>query len=66
MIKLIDIIKYQIKKLENAWEFKLNLIWDENLKSSTNFEENMRTGLKLFQFIGEFRTKGIQLVLCTN
>lgn len=52
-----------MKKLENAWEFKFNLIWDDNIRSLNTFDENMKTGLRLFQFMGEFRTKGKRLLI---
>lgn len=35
------------------------MLWDAHFKTLNQFDENMKTGLKLVQFIGEFRAKGM-------
>ena len=47
------------EKLKLAWEYKFNLLMDDNLQAADNFEEQMKTGFQLFKFMGDFRTKSI-------
>ena len=50
-----------LKKLEHAYEYKLNLLWENNIRSLNNFDANMKTGLQLCEYIGEVRTAGTRL-----
>lgn len=47
-----------MKKLEHAWEFNFNLLWDDHIHALNSFDENMKTGMKLFEHIGHVRSKG--------
>lgn len=51
-----------MKRIETNWEFHLNLLWDDHIQALDSFDENMRTGIKLFEQIGNVRTKGMFLL----
>ena len=47
----------QLKKTEHAWEFNFNLLWDDHIRALNSFDENMKTGMKLYEHLGHVRTK---------
>jgi len=49
------------EKLKIAWEYKLNLLMDENLKAFDSIEERIKSGFQIIKFVGNFRTQAVDL-----
>jgi len=49
------------EKLKIAWEYKLNLLLDENLKAFDSIEERIKSGFQIIKFIGNFRNQAVDL-----